>query len=52
MLTLDDVAKILNVSAATVRRLIEDGELKAIKVRGQWRVKQSDLDKYIEKNYR
>jgi len=47
MLTIEDVAKILNVSPATVRRLIEDGELKAKKIRGQWRIKKEDLDAYL-----
>jgi excisionase family DNA binding protein len=47
LLTLEEVAKRLNVSVATVRRLINDGELKAIKVRFQLRVKPSDLEDYI-----
>jgi excisionase family DNA binding protein len=49
LLTLDDVAKILQVSVVTVRRLINDGALKAIKVRGQLRVKQEDLDAYLRR---
>jgi len=49
LLTLDDVAHILQVSVVTVRRLIKDGELRAIKVRGQVRVKQADLDDYLRR---
>ncbi len=50
--TLEEVAEILKVSIATVRKLIEDKTLKAFKVRGQWRVKKEDLDRYIESQYR
>ncbi len=50
LLTLDEVAERLNVSVATVRRLIHDGELKAVKVRFQLRVKPSDLDDYIRRH--
>ena len=49
LLTLEEVAEILRVSVQTVRRLINDGELKAIKVRGQLRVKQTDLDDYLSR---
>lgn len=47
--TLEEVAKILRVSVATVRRMIDDGELEAIKVRGQWRVRKDVLDRYLGK---
>ena len=47
--TLEEVAKILRVSVATVRRMIDDGELEAIKVRGQWRVRKDILDRYLGK---
>lgn len=49
LLTLDDVAKILQVSVVTVRRLINDGDLKAIKVRGQLRVRREDLEDYLRR---
>jgi excisionase family DNA binding protein len=47
--TLDEVAAMLKVSIKTVRRLIDDGKLKAIKIRGQLRIKQSDLDDYLSR---
>jgi len=47
MHTLEEVAEILRVSTATVRKLIESGELKAKKVRGQWRIRKEDLDTYM-----
>jgi excisionase family DNA binding protein len=49
MLTVEEVADILRVSTQTVRRLIDDKELKAYRVRGQWRIKREDLDEYLRK---
>ena len=50
-LTLTDVAEILNVSAAQARTLVRTGDLQAIQVggRGQWRIEQSWLDEFIER---
>ena len=47
ILTLDEVAQILKVSVGTVRRLIHDGKLKAVRVRAQLRVRRTDLDTYL-----
>ncbi len=47
--TIEEVAKILRVSTATVRNLIERGELKAFRVGNQWRVKKEDLDAYMSR---
>lgn len=51
MLTLQDVAETLSLSATTVRRLVRDGSLTAYKVgkRGQLRVRQEDLESFLEK---
>jgi len=49
LLTIKEVAKYLRVSERSVLRYIEAGRLKAIKV-GWWRVKQSDLDKFLKEN--
>lgn len=50
-LTLTDVAEVLNVSGAQARALVRSGELQAIQVggRGQWRIEQSWLDAYIQR---
>lgn len=50
-LTLTDVAEILNVSGAQARTLVRTGELQAIQVggRGQWRIEQSWLDEYVQR---
>ena len=49
LLTIREVAKILRVSERSVNRYIEAGKLKASKI-GQWRIKQSDLNEFLEKN--
>jgi len=49
LLIIKEVAQILRVSERSVNRYIESGKLKASKI-GQWRIKQSDLDEFLEKN--
>ncbi|MCS6711002.1 helix-turn-helix domain-containing protein [Brachybacterium sp. EF45031] len=51
---LADVAESLSISAAQAYALVRSGELRAIKVggRGQWRVELSELEAYIEREYR
>lgn len=48
LLTVKEVAEILRVSQPTVLRMIDDGELRAIRVRNQWRIRRSDLDDYLQ----
>jgi excisionase family DNA binding protein len=47
--TLDECAGMLKVSVATIRRLINDGELKAIKIRNQLRIRKEDWDDYLRR---
>ena len=47
LLTIEEVAKILRVSERSVNRYIVSGKLRASKI-GWWRIKQSDLDKFLE----
>jgi putative molybdopterin biosynthesis protein len=47
MLTLEEVANELRVSVQTVRRLINSGQLKAVRVGRQLRVSREALDDYI-----
>ncbi len=49
LLTIKEVTQYLRVSERSVLRYIEAGRLKAIKV-GWWRVKQSDLESFLNKN--
>lgn len=48
LLTVKEVAAILRVSQPTVLRMIDDGELRAIRVRNQWRISRADLDAYLQ----
>ena len=52
-LTLNDVAEVLNTSLAQVTALVQRGEIRAIKIggRGQWRVEQVELERFIERMY-
>ena len=49
LLTIKEVAKILRVSERSVNRYIESGRLRASRI-GQWRIKESDLEKFLDKN--
>jgi excisionase family DNA binding protein len=46
--TLDEVATILKVTRRTVYKYIDSRELKAVKLGKDWRVKYSDLRKFIQ----
>jgi len=48
LLTIEEVSEILRVSTRTVIRYIDSGKLKAPKI-GVWRIKQSDVDVFLEK---
>lgn len=52
-LTLPDVAEALNISMSQTRALIRSGDLEGIQIggRGQWRVEESKLDEYINRQY-
>lgn len=49
LLSVDDVAQIAKLSAKTVRRAIDRGELVAHKVCGRWRIRESDFEAWIER---
>lgn len=48
LLTVAEVADLLRVSAMTVYRLIRSGELPAVRVGRNYRVRRRDLDSYLE----
>lgn len=48
-LTVKEVASFLRVHQNTVYALIEDGSLKASKVRRQYRIKKEDLMDYLNR---
>lgn len=49
LLSVEDVARILQVSVSKVRQLVNDGEIRSIRVGRQIRITQADLDDYIER---
>jgi len=48
ILTLKEVAKLLKVAEKTVYTMAQNNELPAFKVRGQWRFRREDIDRWIE----
>jgi excisionase family DNA binding protein len=48
LLTVAEVASVMRVSRMTVYRLIRRGQLKAIRVGRNYRVRENDLDEYLE----
>ena len=49
LLTLKEAAEILKLSERTIRRYIEEGEIKAIKLRGAVRIEERDLEEFINR---
>jgi excisionase family DNA binding protein len=46
-LTIKDISVILKLAEKTVYSMAQDRELPAFKVRGQWRMRRVDFDKWI-----
>lgn len=46
--TLGEVTDYVRVTEKTVHRWIDSGDLPAYKIGGQWRVKESDLEGFME----
>lgn len=49
-LTLAEAAGVLQVSKRTVSRLIKQKKIPALKVGTQWRIRESEFKKWVEKN--
>jgi excisionase family DNA binding protein len=47
LLTLPEAAELLHVSTRTLQRMIRRNELPAFKVGGQWRVRESQLTRWV-----
>jgi excisionase family DNA binding protein len=47
--TTEDVVAYLNITPRTIYRLIRTGELPAIRIGHQWRIRQSDLDEWLDR---
>ncbi|MBD9529145.1 helix-turn-helix domain-containing protein [Paracoccus sp. PAR01] len=48
ILTLPEVALLLKVAEKTVYTMAQTGQIPAFKVRGQWRFKHDDIDRWID----
>jgi excisionase family DNA binding protein len=48
ILTLKEVARLLKVAEKTVYTMSQKEELPAFKVRGQWRFRRGDIDRWID----
>lgn len=48
ILTLPEVAVLLKVAEKTVYTVARKGQIPAFKVRGQWRFKHDDIDRWID----
>ncbi len=48
LLTLTEAAAILQVSKRTLLRMIQQREMPAFKVGGQWRIRESQFRKWVE----
>lgn len=49
LLTVNEVASILRVSNMTVYRLVKSGQIAAIRVGKNYRIKESDVNEYLSK---
>ena len=48
ILTLPEVAVLLKVAEKTFYTMAQTGQIPAFKVRGQWRFKHDDIDRWID----
>jgi excisionase family DNA binding protein len=46
--TVNELAQLLKVSVRTLRREMEEGELKYIKIRGRVRIREEDVQTYLQ----
>ncbi|MNJ59480.1 Helix-turn-helix domain protein [compost metagenome] len=47
LLTVDQLAQMLDLHPRTIRRYIREDQLKAMKVGGEWRIKKEDAEMFI-----
>jgi excisionase family DNA binding protein len=48
VLTIKEVAALLKLAEKTIYTMANAGEIPAFKIRGQWRIKRTDFDKWID----
>ncbi len=49
-ISINDAAQRLGVSSRTIRRMIEEHEIHAFKVLGQWRIRESEIERIMRGN--
>jgi excisionase family DNA binding protein len=47
MMSIEEVAEYIQLHPLTVRRLARDGEIPALKIGRQWRIKRELLDEFV-----
>ena len=52
VLTIKEVAALLKLAEKTVYAMANASELPAFKIRGQWRIKRAELDRWIDEQPR
>ena len=50
LLLLEDICPILHIGKTTAYKLIQSGQLPALKIGGKWQIKSEDLEKYIKRS--
>ncbi len=50
-LTVSEVARLLRVSNMTVYRLIHSGELPAVRIGNRFRLRESEVHRYLDEHY-
>lgn len=48
VLTIKEVAALLKLAEKTVYAMAAAGEIPAFKIRGQWRIKRTELDRWLD----
>jgi excisionase family DNA binding protein len=48
VLTIKEVAAMFKLAEKTVYAMAQAGEIPAFKIRGQWRIKRTELDQWID----
>ena len=48
VLTIQDAAKTLKISEGTIRRMLDRGELKGVRVGRLWRIPQTEIDRFSQ----
>ena len=48
VLTIKEAAALLKLAENTVYTMAQPGEIPAFKIRGQWRIKRSEFDRWLD----